>query len=66
MQLLLSREHHQGLVRVLKYTLAFVNPNLSVTLGQDGFDILTDLFLFVRRKNGSVALAQGAVDTNLL
>lgn len=55
--LLLSGQHHQGLVRVLKHTLAFVYPNPSVTPCHDSFDILDNPLLLVRRKNGDVAFA---------
>lgn len=63
--LLLSRQHHQGVVRVLKHTLAFVNPNLAVALGHDGSDSLCDPLPLVRWKNGQVALTERTVDADL-
>jgi hypothetical protein len=60
LRLLLSRHHHQGLVRVFKQALALIDPNSPITLSYDGFDVLGDLCLLVRGEDGNVTLAQCA------
>lgn len=62
---LLPGNNQESLVRIFEDALALVDPGQTLLALENGIDVVDDLLLVLRGKDGDVALAAGTVDDNV-